>query len=281
MLSNPLKNSVVISRSFVYTVTAFLYQLQTSCLTNNICRQRLALLSSLFSLNCPILCSLMVSILPMHGLKFGSLIFRSAILFLNTSVSYSLGNILLHVHPISSICDLGIHISSRFVETQFSLLIYCGLGPSEVLDLFSMVFMLPVFSYNLMSYIRPYHDNYTLLKDIYVCVFVCYKSSAFLNFNFVVVVVEISLDFRLVLYVVLQCILHNVIIVLLPIKNHECNAGIINHFNLHDKIKHQSNIICNVLQSFHLCKELGKAWAILWTIEPDGCPHQCMGWHLS
>ena len=60
-------------------------------------------------------------------------------------------------------------------------------------------------------------------------------------------------------------------------KNYECNAGIINHFNLHDKIKHQSNLICNVLQSFHLCKELGKAWAILWTIEPDGCPHQYMG----
>ena len=57
-----------------------------------------------------------------------------------------------------------------------------------------------------MFYIRPLLDNYTLLKDIHVCVFVCYKSSAFKKINFVVVP-----TFRLVLYVVLQCILRNVI----------------------------------------------------------------------
>ena len=35
-------------------------------------------------------------------------------------------------------------------------------------------------------------DHFLTIKDIHVCVFVCYKSSAFLKFNFVVVVVEIS-----------------------------------------------------------------------------------------
>ena len=45
-----------------------------------------------------------------------------------------------------------------------------------------------MFSNYHVSYIRPLLDNYILLKDIHVCVFVCYKSSAFLKFNFVVVV---------------------------------------------------------------------------------------------